>query len=170
MVRGLGQGAVDPPQAPLGHPFDRLWHESMQRRWRPGLHTKNIHGTALEPCTNRGAPPLYNTHHLGFLTHHTPSLVVVALPFSCLEQGKATLESLTPWKKIPLGMNRNMSSSKAVLSYYNYSHTYKLEYSYYVMILIYELAYSLCVIGVAYLTLCLTTHITYIIRIRAKLR
>ena len=57
-----------------------------------------------------------------------------------------------------------------MLSYYNYSHTYKLEYSYYVMILIYKLAYSLCVMTVAYLTLCLTTHITYIIGIRAKLR
>jgi len=57
-----------------------------------------------------------------------------------------------------------------MLSYYNYSHTYKLEYNYYVMILLYELAYGLCVIRVAYLTLCLTTHITYIIRIRAKLR
>jgi hypothetical protein len=30
-----------------------------------------------------------------------------------------------------------------MLSYYSYSHTYKLEYSYYVMILIYELVYSL---------------------------
>jgi hypothetical protein len=48
---------------------------------------------------------------------------------------------------------------------YNYSHTYELEYSYYVMILIYELAYSLCVMRVLYLTLCLTTHITYIIGI-----
>jgi hypothetical protein len=57
-----------------------------------------------------------------------------------------------------------------MLSYYNYSHTYELEYSYYVMILIYELAYSLCVMKVAYLTLCLTTHITYIIGIRAKSR
>ena len=55
-------------------------------------------------------------------------------------------------------------------SLYNYSHTYELEYSYYVMILIYELAYSFYVMRVTYLTLCLTTHITYIIRIRAKLR
>ena len=38
------------------------------------------------------------------------------------------------------------------------------------MILIYKLAYSLCVMTVAYLTLCLTTHIIYIIEIRAKLR
>ena len=63
-----------------------------------------------------------------------------------------------------------MSSSKVMLSSYIYSHAYKLEYSYYVMTLIYELVYSLCVMRVAYMTLCLTTHITYIIRIRAKLR
>jgi hypothetical protein len=62
-----------------------------------------------------------------------------------------------------------MNSSKVMPSSYNYSHTYELEYSYCVMILIYELA-SLCVMRVAYLTLCLTTHITYIIRIRAKLQ
>ena len=67
-------------------------------------------------------------------------------------------------------MNRNMSSSKVMLSYYNYSYTYELEYSSYVIILIYELVHSLCVMRVAYMTLCLTTHITYIIGIRAKLR
>jgi hypothetical protein len=67
-------------------------------------------------------------------------------------------------------MNRDMSSSKVMLSYYIYSHTYELEYIYCVMILIYELAYSLCVMKIAQLTLCLTTHITYIIGIRAKLR
>ena len=63
-----------------------------------------------------------------------------------------------------------MSSSKVMLSYDIYSHTYELEYSYCVMILIYELVYSLCVMRIAHLTLCLTTHINYIIRIRAKLR
>ena len=67
-------------------------------------------------------------------------------------------------------MNRNMSSSNVVLSYYNYSHTYELEYSYSVMILIYELAYILCVMTVAHMTLCLKAHINYIISIRAKLR
>ena len=67
-------------------------------------------------------------------------------------------------------MNRDMSSSKVMLSYDIYSHTYELEYSYRVIILIYELVYSLYVMKVAYLTLCLTTHITYIIGIRAKLR
>ena len=68
-----------------------------------------------------------------------------------------------------LGMNINMGSSKIMSSLY-YSHTYELEYSYCVMILIYELVQSLCVIGIAHLTLCLNNHITYIIRIRAKLR
>ena len=68
-----------------------------------------------------------------------------------------------------LGMNINMGSSKVMSSLY-YSQTYELEYSYCVMISIYELVYSLCVMCVAYMTLCLTTHITYIIGIRAKLR
>ena len=57
-----------------------------------------------------------------------------------------------------------------MLSYDIYSHTYELEYSYCVIMLIYELVYSLYVMKVAHLTLCLNTHITYIIGIRAKLR
>ena len=80
------------------------------------------------------------------------------------------MESLSPWKKRPLGTNGDMSSSKVMLSYDIYSHTYELEYIYCVIILIYERVYSLCVMKVAHLTLCLNTHITYIIGIRAKLR
>jgi hypothetical protein len=57
-----------------------------------------------------------------------------------------------------------------MLSYYIYSHTYELEYSFCVMIMIYELLQSLCVMRVAYLTLCLTNHITCITKIRVKLR
>ena len=56
-----------------------------------------------------------------------------------------------------LGMNVNMGSSKVMSSLY-YSHTYKLVYSYCVMILIYELVQSLCVMRVAHLTLCLNNH------------
>ena len=69
-----------------------------------------------------------------------------------------------------LDINRNMSSSKVMLSSYNYSHTYEPEYSCCVMILGYELVYSLYVMRLACMALCLTTHITYIIRIRAKMR
>ena len=68
-----------------------------------------------------------------------------------------------------LGMNINMGSSKVMSSLY-YSHTYELEYSYCVMILIYEIVQSLCVTRIAHLTLCLNNHITCIIKIRAKLR
>ena len=57
-----------------------------------------------------------------------------------------------------------------MLLYDIYSHTYELEYSYRVIILIYELVYSLYVMKVAHMTLCLNNHITYIIGIRAKLR
>ena len=67
-----------------------------------------------------------------------------------------------------LSMNINMGSFKVMSSLYYYSHTYEPEYSYCVIILIYELVYSLCVMKVAHL--CLNTHITYIIKIRAKLR
>ena len=67
-------------------------------------------------------------------------------------------------------MNRDMSSSKVMISYYIYSHACELEYSCYVIILIYELVYSLYVLKVAHMTLYLNTHIAYIIRIRAKLR
>jgi hypothetical protein len=67
-------------------------------------------------------------------------------------------------------MNREMSSYKVMLSFYIYSHTYELEYSCYVIILIYGLVYSLCVMRVAYMPLWLTTHITYIIGTRDKLR
>ena len=52
-----------------------------------------------------------------------------------------------------------------MLSSYIYSHTYELEYSYCVIIFMYELAYSLYVMRVAHLTLRLTTHVTYIIEI-----
>jgi hypothetical protein len=69
-----------------------------------------------------------------------------------------------------LGMNRNTSSSKVLSSSYNYSHTYELEYSLCVIILTDELEYSLYVMRLAYMTLCLTIYITYIIGIRAKLR
>ena len=52
-----------------------------------------------------------------------------------------------------------------MLSYDIYSYTYELEYSCCVIILIYELAYSFYVMKVAHLTLCLNTHITYIIEL-----
>jgi len=52
------------------------------------------------------------------------------------------LESLTLWKKATWGMNRIMSSLKCILSLFNCSHDYELEYSCGVMLLIYELEYS----------------------------
>jgi hypothetical protein len=65
-----------------------------------------------------------------------------------------------------LGMN-NMKSSSIVLFFtYQHSHTYELEYSSYVMII----AYSSYVMNLVYRTLILIIHITYMIRIRTKLR
>ena len=74
-------------------------------------------------------------------------------------------------ERTTLGMNTMKSSSIFKFSYLSYSDAYVLEYSrIHVIIMIYELAYSLCVMRVAHLTLYLNTHITYIIEIRAKLR
>ena len=69
-----------------------------------------------------------------------------------------------------LCMNSIMSSSKVLPSSYNYSHTYELEYSLYVMILTYELVYRLHAMRLAYMTLCIIVHIINMIRGRAKLR
>jgi hypothetical protein len=69
-----------------------------------------------------------------------------------------------------LGMNKMNHFSKVLFLTYNYSHTYELEYSPYVMILAYDLAYSFYVMRLAYMTLFLIIHITHMIRTRAKLR
>ena len=55
------------------------------------------------------------------------------------------------------GMRNIFGSNMYLLSYYQYSYAYELEYSSYAM-------------NLAYRTLCLIIHTTYIIRSRAKLR
>jgi hypothetical protein len=134
------------------------------------LHAKGSQKHCHSSCINRGGtPPSQHTLILSIVSHTSLSSCSFYI-LSCLEQDKATLESLAPWKKWLLGMNRIMSSSKAMLSYYIYSHTYELEYDFCVMIMICELVQSLCVMRVAHLTLCLTNHITCITGIRVKLR
>ena len=66
-------------------------------------------------------------------------------------------------------MNTMKSSSIALFSYYQYRSAYELDYSSHVIILTYELAYSLCVMILTCATLCLTIHMTYMIRSRAKI-
>ena len=66
-------------------------------------------------------------------------------------------------------MNNTISSSKVLLSFC-YSSAYELDYSSHVIILTYELAYSLCVMILPCATLCLTIHMTCMSRSRAKLR
>ena len=68
-----------------------------------------------------------------------------------------------------LGMNTMKSSSKVLLSYYQYSCAIELEYSLHVIIMTYELEYSLSVMILRCATLCLTIHMTCMLRIRAKL-
>ena len=67
-------------------------------------------------------------------------------------------------------MNTMRISSKVLLSYYQYSYATELKYSFHVIIMIYELAYSLCVMILTCSTLCLTIHMTCMSRSRARLR
>ena len=68
-------------------------------------------------------------------------------------------------------MNNIMKiSSIVMLSYHLYSSAYELEYSCVVIIMIYELAYSLCVMILTCSTLCLIIHMVCMSRSRVKLR
>ena len=65
-------------------------------------------------------------------------------------------------------MNTKRISSKVMLSYLQYSSACELEYSYIVIIMIYELAYSLCVMILTCSTLSLIIHMTCMSRSRAR--
>jgi hypothetical protein len=69
-----------------------------------------------------------------------------------------------------LGLNTIKSSSIVMLPYLQYSSAYEVEYSCLVIIMIYELAYSLCVMILTCSTLCLIIHMTCMRRSRARLR
>ena len=64
--------------------------------------------------------------------------------------------------------NTVKSSSKVLLSYHLYSSAYEQEYSCLIIIMIYELAYSLCVMILTCSTLCLIIHMTCMGRSRAR--
>jgi hypothetical protein len=121
---------------------------------------------------SRGLVSSSNTHNIILELHLTPHLVfffiVLVVVFGA---SKSYLESLSPWKKELLGMNYMKSSSIFKLSSHSYSNAYELEYScLHVIIMIYELAYSLNVMILTCSTLCLIIHITCMSRIKAKLR
>jgi hypothetical protein len=69
-------------------------------------------------------------------------------------------------------MNTTMKSSSIFkFLYLLHSNAHELAYScYHVIIMIYELVYSLCVMIMTCSTLCLIFHIIYMTRIRDKLR
>jgi hypothetical protein len=102
---GRPLGAGDPLLELVSPFFDRQWHAPMQRRCSPGFCAKNSQSTALEPCINRRVPPL-STHTTLGSSHSTSHTSLSSCSFYflvVLEQGKATLESLAPWKKWLLG-------------------------------------------------------------------
>jgi hypothetical protein len=106
-----------------------------------------------------------HTPHLEPL-HLTPLFYILVV----FGASKSYLGELGSLEERNLGMNNMKSSSRVLLSFYQYSCAYELDYSFHVMILTYELAYSFYVMNLTCRTLCLIFHITYMIRIRAKLR
>ena len=73
-------------------------------------------------------------------------------------------------EEIHLGMNIMKISSKVMLSYHLYSSAYEVDYSCLVIIMRYELAYSLCVMILTCSTSCLVIHKVCMSRSRVKLR
>ena len=71
-------------------------------------------------------------------------------------------------EEIHLGMNIMKISSKVMLSYHLYSYVIELEYSCLVIIVIYELAYSLCLMVLTCSTSCLIIHMICMSRSRAS--
>ena len=65
-------------------------------------------------------------------------------------------------------MNIMKISSKVMVSYHLYSYAIELEYSCLVIIMIYELAYSLCVMILTCSTSCLIIHMICMSRSRAR--
>ena len=71
-------------------------------------------------------------------------------------------------KREELGINTKRISSIDMLSYHLYSCAIELEYSCLVIIMIYELAYSLCVMILTCSTSCLIIHMICMSRSRAS--
>jgi hypothetical protein len=134
--------------------------------WFPDLPTPKL---TMYHYIRRARSHSQHTHSFGASTS-LPHLVSLALVLVC-EQGQSYQGELVALKEENLlGMNTIKSSSKFLLSYHSYSSAYELDYSFCVIIMIYELAYSLDILILTCRTLCLIIHITYMSRIRAKFR
>jgi hypothetical protein len=95
----VAQSGLAAPLSPLGHSFHWRWHGHMLRRCIMCLHAKDSQKHCLSSSIKWGAPPLFKHTLILSIASHT-SLFSCSFYFpSCLEQGKATLENLAPWKK-----------------------------------------------------------------------
>ena len=103
---------------------------------------------------------LYLTTHLLYSFSFSSSIV---------SKERATWRACLLGRKATLGMNIK-SSSIVMLSYLQYSNAYEIDYSSHVILMIYELTYSLYAMILTCRTLCLIIHMTYMSRIRAKFR
>ena len=114
--------------------------------------------TDHQPLKQRDGALFQHTNHLEL--HTSLPLLVFLLQQSFVSQQsyQGGLGSLKEERN--LGMNTIKSSSIVMPSYLQYSSAYELEYSCLVIIMIYELAYNLCVMILTCSTLCIIIHMT----------
>jgi hypothetical protein len=143
----------------------------MQRRfWLVSIFTC-IEPSFIHYISKGGA--LHSTHTTSswsYTSHHTLySFHSFSSSFWSYQELQGELVSLE--ERATFVMNTMKSSSKFKFSYHSYSNAYKLEYScLHVIIVIYELAYSLDVIILTCSTSCLNIHMTSMSRSRVRLR
>ena len=118
-------------------------------------------------CIKEGLELMFNTHLIWSLYLTTHLLYSFSFSSSIVSQARATWRACLLRRKATLGMNIN-SSSIVMLSYLQYSNAYELDYSSRVIIIIYELVYSLYVMILTCSTTSLIIHIMDMSRIRAR--
>ena len=110
---------------------------------------------------------------------HTPSFGAIHLKFlhlffslgSVVEQGKASKESLSPWRILELlGMNTIQISSMSKFLSYLYDYAIELEYScVHILFIVYELVLSSCAMFLMYSSLFFIVHRISMNRQRIKI-
>ena len=126
--------------------------------------------TPNRPCFSikEGLELMFNTHLIWSLYLTTHLLYSFSFSSSIVRKARATWRACILGRRATLGMNIKRISSIVMLSYHLYSCVIELEYSCLIIIIIYELAYSLCVIILTCSTSCLIIHRICMSRSRAR--
>jgi len=138
----------------------------MHRRFIGVSYFSHAKPSSLHYIRRRRSSPSQHTNIWSlYLTTHL--LYSFSCSSSIVSKARATWRACLLGRKATLVMNIK-SSSIVMLSYLQYSNTYELDYSSHVIIMIYELAYSLCVVILTCSNLCLIIHMMCMSRSRAR--